>query len=302
MTDEELKELVAENTRAIRELRTAQAENNEQWRILREESERQRQESERQRQESERQWQEYREESKRQRQESKRQRQESERQRQDSERQRQDSERQRQDSEKRWQDSEKRWQESEKRWQESGKRWQESGEKSERLWREILASREETDRLITSFNRELGRLGNKIGDYTESLLRPSLRRVMREQFEMTSIISPLSMERHGETLQIDLVAYGESATDAVYVVEMKSTLRPDAFDQLFEHMRKLPRFCPEHRGKKLFGVLAALDIPENLRTRALKEGVYLGTIKADVFEIVPPDDFVPRAFGLRGLG
>ncbi len=246
MTDEELKELVAEN--------------NEQWRILREESASQRQESARQQQESEKRWQEYREESARQRQESARQRQESE------------------------------------------KRWQKYREESARLWQEILASRAESDRLITSFNRELGRLGNKIGDYTESLLRPSLRRVMLEQFEMTTIIAPLSMERHGETLQIDLVAHGESATDPVYVVEMKSTLRPDAFDQLYEHMRKLPRFFPEHRGKKLFGVLAALDIPEELRIRALKEGVYLGTIKDDVFEIVPPDDFVPRAFGLRGLG
>ncbi|MCP4570024.1 MAG: hypothetical protein GY841_20785, partial [FCB group bacterium] len=106
--------------------------------------------------------------------------------------------------------------------------------------------------------------------------------------------------RHGETLQIDLVAYGES--DEVYVVEMKSTLRQDAFDQLSEHMRKLPRFCPEHRGKKLYGVLTALDIPEDLRMRALNEGIYLGTIKDDVFEIVPPDDFVPRVFGLRSLG
>ena len=89
----------------------------------------------------------------------------------------------------------------------------------------------------------------------------------------------------------------------VYLVEIKSQLRDESVDQLLEHLWRFPRFFPDHHGKKLFGILAALDIPENLRARALKEGFYLATIKDDGFEIVPPDDgFEPRAFGLRGLG
>ncbi|MCP4655006.1 MAG: DUF3782 domain-containing protein [bacterium] len=178
---------------------------------------------------------------------------------------------------------------------------EESNRQWERLWEEIRASRRDTDRLLGSFNRELGRLGNKLGDYTESLFRPSLERAMREQFKMTVVTSPLRILRHGEALEIDLVAHAVDDLDEVYLVEIKNQLREDGIDQLLDQLRQFPRFFPEHRGKKLFGVLAALNIPPNMRARALKEGFYLATIKDDVFEIVAPDDFVPHAFGLRGL-
>ena len=76
-------------------------------------------------------------------------------------------------------------------------------------------------------------------------------------------------------------------------------MRQDGIDQILDDLSRFPRFFPEHRGKKLFGILAALDIPENLRAQAISKGLYLATIKDDVFEIVPPDGFTPRAFGLR---
>ncbi len=92
------------------------------------------------------------------------------------------------------QQADRLWQEMRASRQESEKRWQESRQ-------EILVSRQETDRLISSFNLQLGRLGNKLGDYTESLFRPSLERAFREQFGMTTIFSPLHLERDGEELE-----------------------------------------------------------------------------------------------------
>ncbi|MCP4660876.1 MAG: DUF3782 domain-containing protein, partial [bacterium] len=126
-------------------------------------------------------------------------------------------------------------------------------------------------------------------------------RVMREQFKMTAVSLRQRIWRNGEILEIDLVAHAGDELDEVYLAEIKSTLRQDGIDQLLDHLRRFPRFLPEHRGKKLFGVLAALEIPDELRSKALKEGLYLATMREDVFEIVPPDDFAPRAFGVRGL-
>ena len=59
-------------------------------------------------------------------------------------------------------ESERRW----GQWQEYLRQWQESRE-------EILASRRETDRLITSLERRLGELGNAFGVYTQSMFLPS---------------------------------------------------------------------------------------------------------------------------------
>ncbi len=256
MTDEELKALVAENSRAITDLR---------------------QESDRHRQESERIWQELRAS--------------------------------RAESERKWQKRGEELRSSREGFREelraSREEWREEGrasrKESERIWQEVLASRKEHDRMIRGLHREYGRLGNAIGGYAESLLRPPLKRLLRERFGMKLFHAPLSLQGGGESLEIDLVGHAKDAIPEVYAVEIKNKLRPGDFDQLFEHLRKLPRLVPEHRGKKLFGILAALEVDDQLRARANREGIYLATIKDDIVELSSPDDEGPHAFGLRGL-
>jgi len=191
-------------------------------------------------------------------------------------------------------ESERRWEASERRWQESQRQWQESRE-------EILASRRETDRLITSLERRLGEIGNAFGVYTESMFRPSLKRILRERFGMTVITAPQRFQINGADYEVDIVGHAGEASDEVYLVEIKSQLREDGIQQILEHLRRFQQAFPEHRGKKLFGILAAVTIPENLRIQALNQGLFLATVKDDMFELSTPADFVPRPFGLRGL-
>ena len=175
-------------------------------------------------------------------------------------------------------------------------------EDSQRQWQELLASRRETDRLITSLERRLGEIGNAFGAYTESMFRPSLKRILRERFGMTVIIAPQVFQLNGTEYEVDVVGHAGEARDEVYLAEIKSRLREDGIDQILEHLRRFPQAFPEHRGKKLFGILAAVTIPENVRVQALKQGLFLATVKDNVFELATPDDFVPRPFGLRSLG
>ena len=235
MTDEELRDLVAETSRVAAENSRVVAENSRAMRVLREESER------------------------------------------------------------RWEDWQRRWQESreesERRWEKSQRQWEESRE-------EILASRRETDRLITSLERRLGEIGNAFGVYTESMFRPSLERILHQRFGMTVIIAPQKFQLNGSEYEIDVVGHGGDASDEVYLAEIKSQLREDGIQQILEHLRRFPQAFPEHRGKKLFGILAAVTIPDNLRLQALKQGLFLATVKDDVFELSTPDDFVPRSFGV----
>ena len=192
-------------------------------------------------------------------------------------------------------DSERRWEASERRWEESQRQWQESRE-------EILASRRETDRLITSLERRLGEIGNAFGLYTESMFRPSIKRILRERFGMTVIIAPQVFQLNGSEYEVDFVGHAGETSDEVYLAEIKSQLREDGIHQILEHLRRFPQAFPEHRGKRVFGILAAVTIPDHLRLQALKQGLYLATIKDDVFELSTPEDFVPRAFGLGSEG
>ncbi len=178
--------------------------------------------------------------------------------------------------------------------EESQRQWQESHQ-------EIIASRRETDRLITDLNRRLGEIGNALGVYTESMFRPSLKRILRQRFGMTIITAPQRFYIDDGDYEVDIVGHAGAASDEVYLAEIKSQLREDGINQILRHLQRFPRAFPEHRGKKLFGILAAVTISENMRSQALKQGLYLATAKDDIFELSTPDDFVPRTFGMRGI-
>ncbi len=118
---------------------------------------------------------------------------------------------------------------------------------------------------------------------------------------MTVIVAPLKYQIDGVVYEIDVVGHTGEEGDEVYLVEIKNRLREDDIHQVLEHLRRFPRAFSVHRGKKLFGILAAVTIPDNLRTQALRQGLFLATVNDNVFELSTPDDFVPRPFGLRSL-
>ncbi|MEM7585716.1 MAG: hypothetical protein AAF560_20165 [Acidobacteriota bacterium] len=80
------------------------------------------------------------------------------------------------------------------------------------------------------------------------------------------------------------------------MVEVKSHLRDEGIDQMLRCLKEVPEFMPQHRDKRLFGIIAAVDIPEQLRKRALREGLYLARINDETFTLDVPDDFEPRSF------
>jgi hypothetical protein len=270
MTDEDLKNLVAENSRGIREMRIAQ--------------DKQQAESEKDRTESEKNRTEWKAESA-----------------------------------KHWAESEKNrteWkEESEKNraeWKADSEKnrteWKEESEKNraemrairQEMLMEIRASRQETDRLFAYLERrfdklsaQVGQIGNQIGLTTEAMFYPSLERILREDFDMEVVRPRVKAKLDGETIEIDALAHTD---EVVYIAEIKTQLKPEGLQQILKHLRRFPKLFPEHRGKKVFGILGALQIPEQLRTQVLKEGIFLATIRDDVFEIVRPDKREPRAF------
>jgi hypothetical protein len=177
-------------------------------------------------------------------------------------------------------------------------------EASRRQWlEEHNASRREYDRLIASIersmdnlNRQLGNLGNQVGELNEAAFYLSLDRVLREDFHMDVVAPNVRARRQGEELELDMLAYANVEVNTVFDVEIKTDLDQEALDQILDHLRRFPRFFVEHRGKKLYGVLAAMKVPEGMRNRVLRHGLYLATIRDDVFDILRPAGFEPRAF------
>ncbi len=172
---------------------------------------------------------------------------------------------------------------------ENERRWQETRQ-------EIYTSRAETDRLVLAIHQDMGRLSRKLGDYAEGLCRPALERILRQRFQMTEIADRVRAWRNGNAIEIDMLGHANDRLNEAYVAEIKSTLRSEGIDQICEHLRRLPEFFPEHRGKDLYGILAAIDAPAELQRKVLKEGIYLVLVSDEAFELIEPEGFEPRNF------
>lgn len=164
---------------------------------------------------------------------------------------------------------------------------------TDRLMRERQAA---LDKQIEELGKQLGGLGAKFGGFTEGMAFPSMQKILRERFGMNTVSVRNIARKDGRSLEIDVLAYSNADINEVYVVEVKSHLREDGIQQMLRILREFHDFYPVHEDKKVYGILAAVDIPEHLEKRVLAEGIYLARIHDDTFEITVPDSFRPRAY------
>ena len=148
--------------------------------------------------------------------------------------------------------------------------------------------------LIKELGKQIGGLGKKFGSFTEGLALPSMETILRERFGMEIISPSVRASKQGQHLEIDVLAYANGDINTAYIVEVKSHAREEVIDQLKTLLEKFRAFFPEHNSKKLYGILAAVDLPFGVRERILKEGLYVARIHDEVFEMDTPSEFQPK--------
>jgi hypothetical protein len=166
-------------------------------------------------------------------------------------------------------------------------------EVAERSERSLEKSKEENDRGFRELREQMGRTDAKFGSFAEGMALPSLTKILYQRFGM-DVVAPRVMARsNGHVLEVDALAWSK---DKVFVVEVKSHPRLDSLDQMKRILKEVPEFFPEHRGKKVYGILAGVDLRRGTEQKILEEGIYLARIHDGHFELQVPDDFQPRAF------
>ncbi|MFZ1828941.1 MAG: DUF3782 domain-containing protein [Candidatus Competibacteraceae bacterium] len=176
--------------------------------------------------------------------------------------------------------------------QETDRKFQET----DRKFQETAAEIKEMSRSVKELGQQIGGLGNKFGSFTEGLALPSMQKILRQRFGVDTISPSVRLRREGQHLEIDVLAYANGDINAAYVVEVKSHLREADMEQLLKILERFPAWFPEHRDKALYGILAAVDIPDALISPVLAQGLYLARIHDDLFEMQVPNDFQARRF------
>lgn len=155
---------------------------------------------------------------------------------------------------------------------------------------------EETGKQISELKKQIGGLSDKFGSFTEGMAFPSMKKLLEKRFNMDVITLRARARKKGSSMELAVLAYSNSKVNEVYIVEVKSHLRQEGIDQMKRILRDFQSYFPGQTGKKVYGILAAVDVNDQLRAKVLQEGIYLALIHDDEFELQVPDDFQPRAF------
>ncbi|MGH9834704.1 MAG: DUF3782 domain-containing protein [Blastocatellia bacterium] len=171
----------------------------------------------------------------------------------------------------------------------------------DKLQKDVAEEQRETARQIKEVNKQLGALGNKFGSFTEGLALPSMEKVFYREFGL-DVVQPRARSRqNGRTMEVDVLAYDHpGGSKDVFVIEVKSHLTEEGIEQIRKTIEEFPKFFPWGRDRTIYGVIAAVDIPDNVRDKVLKEGLYLARISDGTFTMQVPRGFKPKAFYPNG--
>ena len=162
--------------------------------------------------------------------------------------------------------------------------------------KENAQQQKKTDKQLKELGQQIGGLGAKFGSFTEGLALPSMETILRQRFGMEVISPSVRVSKEGQHLEIDVLAYTNGQLNTAYIVEVKSHAREESISQLKSILQRFRRFFPEHKDKKLYGILAAVHLSSELREKILQEGFYVARIHDQVFELDIPDNFQPRLY------
>lgn len=173
---------------------------------------------------------------------------------------------------------------------------QETEKQLEKLSKDTNKQFKETNKQLKELGKQIGGLGKKFGSFTEGLALPSMTKILKERFKMEVINPSVRVSKNGIDAEIDVLAYANSAVNEIYVVEVKSHLREEAITQLNTLMSHFRGLFPEHNNKKLYGIIAAVDMSEALKQRVLEAGYYVARIQDETFSLDTPSEFQAKCF------
>jgi hypothetical protein len=150
---------------------------------------------------------------------------------------------------------------------------------------------QETDRKLKEVTANIGRLGDKLGDYVEEMVRPAAVRLFRERgIDMHEVHRNVEAERDGGAIEVDLLVVND--TDVV-AIECKSTLSLDDVDEHLERLAKLKKLLPTYANKRVMGAVTGGLMADNVARYAYRKGLFVLGQTGDHISIRNDEKFTP---------
>lgn len=148
-----------------------------------------------------------------------------------------------------------------------------------------------TDRKIKEVSTQIGRLGNRLGDFIEEAVRPAAVRLFRERgIDVHEVHQNIIAKRDGESLELDLLVVNDSDTVAV---ECKSNLSIDDVNEHLERLGKLKRLLPRYADSCVYAAVAGMVIPSHVAAYAIRKGLFVIGQNGDDLSLLNDVSFSP---------
>lgn len=148
-----------------------------------------------------------------------------------------------------------------------------------------------TDRKIKEVSTQIGRLGNRLGDFIEEAVRPAAVRLFRERgIDVHEVHQNIIAKRDGESLELDLLVVNDTDTVAV---ECKSNLSIDDVNEHLERLGKLKRLLPRYADSCVYAAVAGMVIPSHVAAYAIRKGMFVIGQNGDDLSLLNDVSFSP---------
>lgn len=151
-----------------------------------------------------------------------------------------------------------------------------------------------TDKQIQQVNQQIGKLGNRLGEFVEWQVRPAAVRLFQERgLDVHELYPGVSVKRAEGGIEIDLLVINE--TQAV-LIEVKSKLTQKDVDEHLERLAKFKQLMPRFRALNAHGAVAAMVVPEEVADYAYRQGLFVLAQSGENLIILNQPDFQPKTW------
>lgn len=176
-----------------------------------------------------------------------------------------------------------------------------SSKETDRLIQDLVSSTKETDRriqetdqIVKTLSKNLGDLGNRLGEFVEYMVAPAAVRLFQLRgLPVHELHQDVTAKRNGEGIEIDLLVVND---DTLVAVECKSKLTCEHVDAHLVRMERLKRLLPAYRHYRAVGAVAAMVMNESVREYAIAQGLYVLCQNGEQIDINNPIEFTPRVW------
>ena len=180
-------------------------------------------------------------------------------------------------------ETDRKFQETDKKFQDTDKQFQDTDKQFQ-----------ETDRKIKEVTGNIGKLGNRLGEFIEDAVRPAVVRLFRQRgIDVHEVHPNVSSQRAGEGVEIDVLVVNDVE---IVAIECKSKLSVDDVNEHVERLAKIKRLLPSYADKRVLGAVAAMVIDDSVAQYAYRKGLYVIGQSGDHLEIRNAEGFVAKSW------